>query len=114
MSETMNNTNPMRFVHGSRYAKRCPATSPIRSDHIVTWSAEIPVGCSARAMRMPTGRKKWRSVHSSTACPLCDKSVCGFTEHVLHDGEGAHRLLLLDDERRIDANLRIVDHHQHA
>src|SRR6266705_3398143 len=113
ISETMNSPNPMRFVQRSWYANRCPATTPITSDHNVTWSAEIPVGTSARAIRMPIGRKKWRSTHSSTACPLCDKSLCGFTEHVFHDGEGAHRLVLLDHERRIDAHLGVVDHRQH-
>src|SRR2546426_1748697 len=114
MSETMKSTNPITFVQRSWYANRWPATSPITSDHSVTWSAEIPVGCSARAIRMPMGRKKWRSTHSSTARPLCDKSLCGFTEHFLHDGEGAHRLVLLDHQRRIDADLRIVDHREHA
>src|SRR6266568_8664523 len=113
-SETMKSTNPMTFVQRSWYANRWPATSPITSDHSVTWSAEIPVGCSARAIRMPMGRKKWRSAHSSTDRPLCDKSFGGFTEHVLHDGEGAHRLVFLDDQRRVDADLGVVDHGQHA
>src|SRR5256886_17143458 len=63
---------------------------------------------------MPMGRKKWRSTHSSTDRPLCDKSFGGFTEHVLHDGEGAHRLVFLDDQRRGDAGLGGVDHGQHA
>src|SRR2546429_8897373 len=63
---------------------------------------------------MPMGRKKWRSTHSSTDRPLCDKSFGGFTEHVLHDGEGAHRLVLLDDQWRGGAGLRVVDHEQHA
>src|SRR5256886_14908641 len=84
------------------------------SDHSVTWSAEIPVGWSARAIRMPIGRKKWRSTHSSTARLLCDKSFCGFTEHILHGGEGAHRLILVDHEGWIDANLGVVDHREHA
>src|SRR6266496_5094967 len=114
MSETMNSANPMTLVQRSGYANRCPATSPMTSDHSVTWSAEIPVGWSARAIRMPMGRKKCRSAHSSTAWPLCDKSFCGFTEHVLDDGQGRHRLLLVDDERRIDAHLGIVDHGEHA
>src|SRR5260370_17996248 len=114
MSETMNSTNPITLVQRSWYANRCPATSPITSDHSVTWSAEIPVGWSARAMRMPMGRKKCRSAHSSTARPLCDKSVCGFSEHILHGGEGAHRLILVDHQGRIDANLGIVDHREHA
>src|SRR2546427_7179234 len=114
MSETMKSTNPITFVQRSWYANRWPATSPITSDHSVTWSAEIPVGCSARAIRMPMGRKKWRSAHSSTACPLCDKSFCGFTEHILHGGEGAHRLILVDHEGWIDANLGVVDHREHA
>src|SRR5467141_4813493 len=114
MSETMNSTNPITLVQRSWYANRWPATSPITSDHSVTWSAEMPVGWSARAIRMPTGRKKCRSAHSSTAWPLCDKSFCGFTEHILHDGEGAHRLILVDHQGWIDANLGVVDHRQHA
>src|SRR5689334_12998675 len=114
ISETMNSPNPMRFVQRSWYANRCPATTPITSDHNVTWSAEIPVGTSARAMRMPIGRKKWRSTHSSTAWPLCDKSLCGFTQHVLHGGQRTHRLVLLDHEGRIDPNLGVVDHREHA
>src|SRR2546427_1168974 len=114
MSETTNSTNPITFVHRSWYANRWPATSPITSDHRVTWSAEIPVGWSARAIRMPMGRKKWRSAHSSTAWPLCDKSLCGFTEHILHGGQGPHGLILVDHQGWIDANLGIVDHREHA
>src|SRR2546430_381885 len=114
MSETMKSTNPITFVQRSWYANRWPATSPITSDHSVTWSAEIPVGCSARAIRMPMGRKKWRSAHSSTACPLCDKSFCSFTEHFLHSGDGAHRLVLVDHQGRIDAHFRVIDHREHA
>src|SRR5207248_2797059 len=102
-SETMKSTNPMTFVQRSWYANRWPATSPITSDHSVTWSAEIPVGWSARAIRIPMGRKKWRSAHSSTAGPLCAKSFCGFTAHFLHGGKGAHRLVLDD---RLDRNAR--------
>src|SRR5881392_1433996 len=114
MSETMKSTNPITLVQRSWYANRWPATSPIASDHSVTWSAEMPVGWSARAIRIPMGRKKCRSTHSSTARPLSDKSFRGFTEYVLHGGEGAHRLVLLDDQRRIDAYLGIVDHREHA
>src|SRR2546426_4765024 len=114
MSETMNSTNPITLVQRSWYANRWPATSPITSDHSVTWSAEIPVGWSARAIRIPMGRKKCRSAHSSTARPLCDKSFGGFTEHILHRGEGAHRLILVDDQGWIDANLGVVDHREHA
>src|SRR5467141_2077725 len=114
MSETMNSTNPITLVQRSWYANRWPATSPITSDHSVTLSAEMPVGWSARAIRMPMGRKKCRSAHSSTARPLCDKSVCGLTEHILHGGEGAHCLILVDHQGRIDANLGIVDHRKHA
>src|SRR5438034_3596865 len=114
MSETMKSTNPITLVQRSWYANRWPATSPITSDHSVTWSAEIPVGWSARAIRMPMGRKKWRSAHSSTALPLCDKSLCGFTEHILHGGQGPHRLILVDHQGGIDANLGIVDHREHA
>src|SRR3989442_13182824 len=84
------------------------------SDHRVTSWGETRVGRSARAMRMPRGRKKRRSSQSSTAGPLCDKSLGGFIEHVLHDGEGVHRLLLLDDQRRIDADLGFLDHCQKA
>src|SRR5438876_1224186 len=113
MSETMKSTNPMTFVQRSWYANRWPATSPITSDHSVTWSAEIPVGWSARAIRIPMGRKKCRSTHSSTARPLCDKSFCGLTDRILHGGEGAHRLILVDHEGWIDANLGVVDHRQH-
>src|SRR5256884_7938437 len=108
MSETMNNPKPIRLVQRSPYANKWPATSPMASDHSVTWSAEIPVGWSARAIRMPIGRKKWRSTHSSTARPLCDKSFCGFTEHILHGGESAHRLILVDHEGWVDANLGVV------
>src|SRR5213595_352930 len=114
MSETMKRTKPIALVQRSRYANRWPATSPIASDHSVTWSAEIPVRWSARAIRMPMGRKKCRSAHSSTARPLCDKSVCGFTEHVLHRREAAHRLILVDHQGGIDANLGVVDHREHA
>src|SRR3989441_13209074 len=114
MPETRTSGNPIRFVQRSGEAKRCPPTRPIKSDHRVTWSAETPLGSRPRAIRMPMGRKKWRSTDSSTARPLCDKSLCGFTEHFLHDGEGAHRLVLLDHQRRIDADLRIVDHREHA
>src|SRR5436309_4064214 len=113
-SDTMNNRTPMTSIQRSRYTNRCPATRPMSSDHSVTWSGEMPVGYSARAIRIPTGRKKRRSSHSSTARPLSDKSFRGFTEHVLHGGEGAHRLILLDDERRVDAHLGIVDHRKHA
>src|SRR6266850_5849289 len=113
MSETMNSTNPITLVQRSWYANRCPATSPITSDHSVTWSAEIPVGWSARAMRMPMGRKKCRSAHSSTARPLCNKSFCGFTEHILHGGEGAHSLILVDHQRWVDANLGVVNHREY-
>src|SRR5438046_9087725 len=114
MSETMNRTRPIALVQRSRYANRWPATSPIASDHSVTWSAEIPVGWSARAIRIPMGRKKCRSAHSSTAWPLCDKSFCGFTEHILHDGEGAHRLILVHHQGWMDANLGVVDHREDA
>src|SRR6266568_5546822 len=114
MSETMKSANPMTLVQRSWYANKWPATSPIASDHSVTWSAEIPVPWSARAIRMPMGRKKCRSAHSSTARPLCDKSVCGFTEHFLHDGEGAHRLILVDHQGWIDAHLGVVDHRKDA
>src|SRR2546427_4341041 len=114
ISETMKSTTPIALVQRSRYANRWPATSPIASDHSVTWSAEIPVRWSARAIRMPMGRKKCRSAHSSTARPLCDKSVCGFTEHILHRSEGAHRLILVDHQGWIDANLGVVDHREYA
>src|SRR5216117_735875 len=114
ISETMKSANPMTLVQRSWYANKWPATSPITSDHSVTWSAEIPVCWSARAIRMPMGRKKCRSAHSSTARPLCDKSFCGFTEHILHDGEGAHRLILVDHQGWIDANLGVVDHREDA
>src|SRR5206468_2612800 len=114
ISETMKSANPMTLVQRSWYANKWPATSPIASDHSVTWSAEIPVCWSARAIRMPMGRKKCRSAHSSTARPLCDKSVCGFTEHILHRSEGAHRLILVDHQGWIDANLGVVDHREHA
>src|SRR2546427_363753 len=114
MSETMKSTNPITLVQRSWYANRWPATSPITSDHSVTWSAEIPVGWSARAIRIPMGRKKCRSAHSSTAWPLWDKSFCGFTEHILHDGEGTHRLILVDHQGWIDANLGVVDHREDA
>src|SRR3989442_660728 len=113
-SDTTNSRNPMTSIQRSWYTNRWPATRPMSSDHSVTWSGEIPVGYSARAIRIPTGRKKRRSSHSSTAWPLSDKSFRGFTEHILHGGEGAHRLVLLDDERRVDAHLGIVDHRQHA
>src|SRR5207244_2679211 len=93
----------------SKMSETMKSTSPITSDHSVTWSAEIPVGWSARAIRIPMGRKKCRSAHSSTAWPLCDKSFCGFTEHILHDGEGTHRLILVDHQGWIDANLGVVD-----
>src|SRR5260221_584322 len=114
ISETMKSTNPIRLVQRSWYANRWPATSPIASDHNVTWSAEMPVGWSARAIRMPMGRKKCRSAHSSTAWPLCDRSFCGFTEYILHGGKGAHRLILVDHQGRINANLGVVDHREHA
>src|SRR5438552_5358384 len=81
MSETMNNPKPIRLVQRSPYANKWPATSPIASDHSVTWSAEMPVGWSARAIRIPIGRKKWRSTHSSTARPLSDKSFGRSEEH---------------------------------
>src|SRR6266513_2489902 len=113
-SDTMNNRNPMTSIQRSRYTNRCPATRPMSSDHSVTWSGEMPVGYSARAIRIPMGRKKCRSSHSSTAWPLCDKSFCGFTEHILHDGEGAHRLILVDHQGWIDANLGVVDHREDA
>src|SRR5437899_11946000 len=114
MSETIRVTNTTNFVRRSWSATRSPTTSPITSDHSVTWSAEIPVGWSARAIRIPMGRKKCKSAHSSTAWPLCDKSFCGFTEHILHDGEGAHRLILVDHQGWIDANLGVVDHREYA
>src|SRR5437773_6219880 len=113
MSETMNNPKPIRLVQRSPYANRWPATSPIASDHSVTWSAEMPVGWSARAIRIPIGRKKWRSTHSSTARPLSDKSFGGFTQHILHGREGAQRPIFVDDQRRIDAHLGVVDHGEH-
>src|SRR5438132_9417599 len=113
-SETMKSTNPMTFVQRSWYANRWPATSPITSDHSVTWSAEIPVGWSARAIRIPMGRKKCRSAHSSTAWPLCDKALCGFTEHSLHDGDGTHRLIPVPHHGWFDATLWSLDHREHA
>src|SRR5256885_12042760 len=109
MSETMNNPKPIRLVQRSPYANKWPATSPIASDHSVTWSAEMPVGWSARAIRIPIGRKKWRSTHSSTARPLSDKSFGGFTQHILHGREGAQRLIFVDDrseERRVGKECR--------
>src|SRR5438874_12424278 len=112
--DTMNSAKPIRLVQRSRQANRWPATTPITSDHRVTWSAEVPVGCNARAIRIPMLRKKWRSTHSSTDRPLCDKSFGGFTEHVLHDGEGAHRLVFLDDQRSEERRVGVVDHRQHA
>src|SRR5213078_4661188 len=113
-SDTMNNRNPMTSIQRSWYTNRWPATRPMSSDHSVTWSGEIPVGYSARAIRIPMGRKKCRSSHSSTARPLSDKSFRGFTEYVLHGGEGAHRLVLLDDQGWVDSHLGIVDHREHA
>src|SRR5437867_12288110 len=114
MSETMNNPKPIRLVQRSPYANKWPATSPIASDHSGTWSAEIPVGRSPRAIRIPLGRKNCSTAHSSTAWPLCDKSFCGFAEHSLHEGEGAHRLILVDHQGWIDANLGVVDHREDA
>src|SRR2546422_3043849 len=113
-SDTMNNRNPMTSIQRSWYTNRCPATRPMSSDHSVTWSGEIPVGYSARAIRIPMGRKKCRSSHSSTARPLSDKSFRGFTEYILHGGEGAHRLVLLDDQGRVDPHFGIVDHRKHV
>src|SRR2546429_9693497 len=55
------------------------------------------------------GRKKRRSSHSSTARPLSDKSFRGFTEYVLHGGEGAHRLVLLDDQGRGDSHPGVLN-----
>src|SRR5438132_13618158 len=88
--------------------------SPIRMHQRVTWSAETPVGSRARAMRMPRGRKNRRSTHSSTAAPLWERSFGGFTEHVLHDREGGHRFVFLDDERGMVPDLRVVDQGEHA
>src|SRR6059058_5028007 len=112
-SDTMNSTKPITSIQRSWYTNRCPATRPMRSDHRVTWSGEIPVGYSARAIRIPMGRKNRRSSHSSTACPLSDRSFCGFTEHLLQDREGRHRLVLGDHERGVDAHLGVVDHREH-
>src|SRR5207247_10306747 len=64
-------------------------------------------------MRIPMGRKNRRSAHSSTACPLCERSFCGFTEHLLQDREGRHRLVLGDHERGDDAHIGVVDHREH-
>src|SRR2546426_9387389 len=86
----------------------------MRMHHSVTWSAEIPVGSSARAMRIPIGRKNRRSTHSSIATPLCDKSFGGFTEHIPHGGQRGHRVVFLNDERRGDSGFPIVDHCDHA
>src|SRR5512146_1324112 len=93
---------------------RCPARSPSTRLATVTWSGVARVGPRARAMRKPRGRKKWRSIHSSTTWPLAASAVGGVTQHVLHDGEGLHRFVLSDHERRVEAHLRIVDHGEDA
>src|SRR5206468_3174706 len=70
----------------------------------VTPSGETLVGASAVAMRQPAGRKNRRSAHSSTTGPLLAYTNAGRFQ----------RLLVGDDERRVDADLGIVDHRDHA
>src|SRR5207249_10015223 len=91
-----------------------PAASPTSSAATVTWSALTLVGASSRTRRMPSGRKKWRSVHSSTTSPLWESAIGCVTQHLLHGGQGLERLLLGQHQRRIDSNLRVVDHRDHA
>src|SRR5467141_5119391 len=80
----------------------------------VTPSAETAVGASVLASHHPTGLKNRRSAHSSTTGPLLAYTRAGLFEHRFHRGEGFHRLLVGDDERRVDAYLGIVDHRDHA
>src|SRR5512146_2051548 len=93
---------------------RCPARSPSTRLATVTWSGVARVGPTARAIRKPRGRKKWRSIHSSTTWPLAASAFGSVTQHVLHGGKGLHRLVLSDHERRVDAHLRVVDHSEDA
>src|SRR6267143_3324562 len=80
----------------------------------VTPSAETAVGASVLASHHPTGLKNRRSAHSSTTGPLPAYTRAGLFEHRFHRGEGFHRLLFGDDERRIDPYFGVVDHRDHA
>src|SRR5882762_8015314 len=91
-----------------------PAMTPTTRLATVTWSADTLVRSSRRASCMPTGRKKWRSIHSSTSTPLTASALCGFTQDVLHRGQGLKRLLLGDDEWRVDPHFGVVDHGHYA
>src|SRR5918912_587877 len=114
ISETTNSAKPSALSNGRAYTNRCPAASPRSRLQSVTRSGDTRVGYRAPAIRAPSGRKKWRSIHSSTSTPLVANALGGFTQHVLHDGQRLHRLRLLDHQGRIDAHLRIVDHREHA
>src|SRR5213078_3519550 len=81
---------------------------------MVTSSGETRVGASAVAMRQPAGRKNRRSAHSSTTGPLLAYTRAGLFEHCLQRGERFHRLLVRDDERRVDPHFGVVNHRDHA
>src|SRR5579859_4828634 len=97
-SETMNRRTPAALIHAPRYQKRCPARTPSTRLASVTASAEMRVGCSAVAMRQPTGRKNRRSAHSSTMGPLLAYTRAGLFEHRLDRGECLHGLFIGDHE----------------
>src|SRR5262245_8773592 len=80
----------------------------------VRWSALSRVGAANRTTLRPSGRKIFRSTHSSTAGSLSSKSAGGVTQHLFDAVERLERLLFGDHERRIDAHLGVVDHGQHA
>src|SRR6267143_7019135 len=80
----------------------------------VTVSAEIPVGARSFSIHYPTGLKNGRSAHSSTTGPLLAYTRASLFEHRLNRRQRFDRLLVGDDERRIDPHFGIVDHRDHA
>src|SRR5213594_4086034 len=113
-SDQMNSATPAALIQAFAYQKRCPATTPSTRLASVTSSGDMRVGASAVAMRQPAGRKNRRSAHSSTTGPLLAYTRAGLFEHRFHGAQCFHRLLIGDDERWVDAYLRVVDHRDHA
>src|SRR3989441_4075479 len=113
-SEMTKSATPIALSQGREYQKKWPAATPRMRLASVTLSAETPVGASVLAIHHPTGRKNRRSAHSSTTGPLLAYTGAGLFEHRLHRPECFHRLLIRDDERRVDAHLGVVDHRDPA
>src|SRR5712664_3286776 len=113
-SEITKSATPIALSQGREYQKKWPAATPRMRLASVTLSAEMPVGARVLASHHPTGRKNRRSAHSSTTGPLLAYTRASLFEHGLDRRQRFHRLLVGDDERRVDPHLRIVDHRDHA